>query len=97
MVKVKAFTLSKLKHVTGEGLKLLRTRSLKELVLKECINLKDAGVVQMIKNCPKVSYFNVSWSYKLTDSTVIAAAETFTDNLVGTCISITCCVLLCFL
>ena len=54
-----------------------------KLVLKECINLKDAGVVQVIRNCPNISHFDISWSYKLTDDTVIAAAETFRDNLVS--------------
>ena len=83
LLKVKVLVISKLKHLTGEGLKSLRSRSLNELVLKECVNLKDAGVVQMIRNCPNISHFDISWSYKLTDDTVIAAAETFRDNLVS--------------
>lgn len=81
-LKVEYFKLSKLKHITGEGFRRLGSKSIKELVLNGCSLVRDKGFIDLIQKCPNVEILDISEMHKLTDTAIIAVAESLGPTLV---------------
>lgn len=80
--KVEYLELSGLKSVTGQGLRALKSRSLKELNLGGCCNMLDNGVMAVVRNCPNIEKLDLSELHKLSDESIITIAETLSNKLV---------------
>ena len=80
---VEELKLKKLKHVTGKGLQSTSSKTLRSVNLKESASFTDAGVKALVQNCPGIEVLNLSELHKLTDTAIIAAAESLNDNLVS--------------
>ena len=80
---VEELKLKKLKHITGKGLQSISSKTLQSVNLRESSSFTDAGVKALVHNCPNVEELNLSELHKLTDSAIVAAAESLKDNLVS--------------
>ena len=76
-------TLTKLKHVTGEGLKSLASRSLTSVNFQESTSITDNSITRLVRNCPNISVLNLSELHKVTDLALVQVAEHLNNNLVS--------------
>ena len=83
MKKMEEFFLIKLRQLTGEGLKNLSSRSLKQFSLRESSGITEAGVTAFIRNCPNIEKLCVAELHKVSDATLICAAQVLGDKLVS--------------
>lgn len=75
--------LKTLPCVTGLCLSQLESLKLRKLVLKNLSNLKDQYVVQVVSNCPTISWVGFQYCRELTDACVMAVAAVLKGNLVS--------------
>lgn len=73
--------LKTLPCVTGLCLSQLESLKLRKLVLKNLSNLKDQYVVQVVSNCPTISWVGLQYCRELTDACVMAVAAVLKGNL----------------
>ena len=79
--KTEEFFLIKLKQLTGEGLKNLTSRALKHLSLHESNGITNPAIIAFIRNCPNIEKICVAEVHKLSDATLICAAEVLGSKL----------------
>ena len=72
-----------MKQLTGEGLKNLMSRSLRQLSLQGSTGITDPGLSALLRNCPNVEKLCLAELDKLTDATFVCLAEVLGDKLVS--------------
>lgn len=80
--KAEELKLKKLKALTGEGFKTIKSRTLSYVNLKYCQNVEDKGLVALMKNCPNIRRLNLCELHKITNTGIIGMAETLGEKLV---------------
>lgn len=80
--KAEEVKLKKLKLITGEGFKTLKSRTLLSVNLKYCQNIEDKGIIVLARNCPNIRRLNLCELHKVTNSGIIQVAETLGEKLV---------------
>lgn len=75
--------LRKLKQVTNEGVKSIASQALTSLNLRRCDAVTDVGLVALVRNCPKISKLNLCELHKLSNASIICAAEVLGNTLVS--------------
>lgn len=78
----KVVKLKKLKQVTGEGFKTIKSRTLETVNLNRCINVEDNGIKILARNCPNVKKVSICELHKVTDSGLAQMAKLLNENLV---------------
>ena len=68
--------------ISGDGFKRLGSKSVTHLNLHGCNQLTDKGFISCIKRCSSVKILDISDMYKLTDQSIITAAESLGSYLV---------------
>lgn len=69
--------------VTGQGLHTLKSRSLHELILSECSNVTDKGIMAAVSNFRNIKKLNLAGLHKLTDESIIVVAQSLGNQLVS--------------
>ena len=81
--KTEELLLIRLKHLTGEGLKKLMSRSLRYLSLQESGNVTDPGLVALIRSCPNIEKLCLPGLHKVSDAVFLCIAEVLGSKLVS--------------
>lgn len=80
--KAEEIKMKKLKQLTGEGLKTIKSRTLVTVNLNYSCNIEDRGIVALVTNCPNIRKLNLCGLHKVSDSGLIQIAQSLGGKLV---------------
>ncbi len=78
----KVLKLKKLKQLTGEGFKTIKSRTLEVVNLNRCLNVEDRGIKTLVGNCPNIRNIKICELHKVTDSGITQMAKALNERLV---------------
>lgn len=80
--KTEELNFIRLRQLTGDGLKSLASRALRQLGLQESYGISEAGFMTLIKNCPNIEKLSISELHNLSDTAFVCIADTLGAKLV---------------
>lgn len=81
--KTEELNLIRLRQLTGDGLKNLASRALRQLGLQESYGISESGFMALIKNCPNIEKLCLLELHKLSDTAFECIADVLGDKLVS--------------